>query len=355
MSNAKICFLVVSVNAGGVETYLYRFLSGYKNITPYVVTKGGGKGNLYDDYVESGAEIVPFKMGYCNIRSWFKLYNFFRQHKFDAVCDMTANFSGIPLTIAKLASVSTRIAFYRQSSHHFKLSIFNLAYANFTNWLVGKNATVILANSQAALDFYFLDKQDDRFKVIKNGVNQELFGFKQSKRELRKYFGLPLDKFIVGHTGRVAFAKNHETILKVAKEICSQNKDVIFVLAGNGTEKLPSQKGIITMGYCSEIPKLLKTFDTYYFPSVTEGQPNSLIEAMISGLPFVASNIAPIKECVPEQNYSQLIPPLDSEATVVKLNEIINSEDKSTYICKEWAILEYDAQKKFEEFYRELI
>ena len=356
MKQHKIGFLTFSLNAGGLETYLLRFLRLYgKDISATVIVKNGKKGDLYDDFAKTGVHIILMKMGYFNIRAWLRLFHLFKSEKLDAVCDTGANFGGIPLTLALLAGIHRRIAYYGQSSHLFQLTKRNLAYANFMNWLVSKNATAILANSHHALSFYFGKKAGGRYKVIKNGVNRELFDIKESKDELRKYFGLPNDKIIVGHTGRLTPAKNHSTIMEVARVICAENKNVIFVLAGNGTQNLPAQEGVIRLGYSSEIPKLLKTFDIYYFPSVTEGQPNSLIEAMMAGLPFVASDIAPIKECVPENHFPQLVPATDIHSSVEKIKELIENSNRNQYCCKEWAIETYDATQNFNCFKNELI
>ena len=356
MKRNKIVFFVFSLQAGGIETYLLRFLKQYRNIiTPSVIVKNGEKGDLYDEFLKTGATIILMKTGYFNMRAWIRLFLYLKREKFDAVCDMGANFAGIPLTIARSAGVKKRIAFYRQSSHLFKTSKFNLIYANFVNWLVYKNATAILANSQHAFDFYFGRKIDNRFKVIKNGVDKTLFDLNESKAELRNYFGLPDDKIIIGHTGRFTPAKNHSTILEVARRLCTDRKDVIFVLAGNDTHHLPEQEGIIHLGYCSEIPKLLKTFDIFYFPSVTEGQPNALIEAMISGLPFIASNIEPIKESVPAKHHSQLISATDVESSVEMIQNMLNAKDRTQYSCRDWAINEYDAERNFNLFFKELV
>ena len=42
------------------------------------------------------------------------------------------------------------------------------------------------------------------------------------------------------------------------------------------------------LGYRDDVNKILPIFDVFFFPSITEGQPNSLIEAMISDVPFGA-------------------------------------------------------------------
>ena len=355
-SELKICFLIPSLNAGGIETYLLRFLQQIDNeISTVVIIKSDEKGDLFHEYLKTGTKITHKKIGYLNLIAWLRLYKFFKFERFTAICDMGANFAGIPLTIARCAKIKKRVAFYRQSSHHFSTTGYKLMYARFVNWLVIKHATVILTNSQHALNFYFNKRIDNRFKVIKNGVNKELFEIEEDRDQLRKYFGLPNDKIIVGHTGRVVHAKNHQTIFKVARSVCLDNKNVVFVLAGNGTRDLPDQDGMITLGYCSEIPKLLKTFDLFYFPSITEGQPNALIEAMISGLPFVASDIPPIKECVPESHFSQLVMATDIQASKEKIEEIIRSNYKDNYCCKIWSINEYDASINYKRFIDELI
>jgi glycosyltransferase involved in cell wall biosynthesis len=342
--------------AGGIETCLLRFLQLFgSRLSVVVIVKSDDKGDLYNDYLKTGVEIIHLKTGYLNLKAWMRLYKFFRHEKFNTICDMGANFAGIPLTVARIAGVKKRVAFYRQSSHHFPATRLNIIYANFVNWLVYQNATTILANSRHALNFYFGKKTDNRCRVIKNGVNRELFEINENRDTLRTYFGLPKDKVIIGHTGRVTPAKNHQTIIEVARRICANHTNVVFVLAGNGTQDLCRQEGVIALDYCPEIPKLLKTFDLYYFPSVTEGQPNSLIEAMIAGLPFVASDIPPIKECVPEYNYAQLVSATDVDASVQKIEEIMMSNNKSNYCCKVWAMDEYDAQKNFNQFYNELI
>jgi len=349
-------FLIFSLKAGGIETHLLRFLQYFeKKIEATIIVKNGKKGDLYHEYIKAGASIIFLNMGFLNVRSWIKLFKCFTKEKCKTVCDFGANFAGIPLTIARIAGVNKRIAFYRQSSHQFKLSIINLAYANFVNFLVYKNATVILANSWYAQKYYFGKSIDNRFKVINNGVNKELFEIKESRKELREYFGLPENKIIIGHTGRVSLIKNHKTILDVAFRVCSDINNVVFVLAGDGTQELPVQNGVITLGYCTEIPKLLKTFDLYYFPSISEGQPNALIEALITGLPFVASDIEPIKECIPEKHFSQLVSANDVEKSVEKIKEIIKSNNKNQYSCREWAIEVYDADTNFGLFYNELI
>src|SRR5690625_5447750 len=75
------------------------------------------------------------------------------------------------------------------------------------------------------------------------------------------------------------------------------------ILCGSGVkenllpviQKKNLEKKIKVFENRDDIPRFLQTLDCYFFPSITEGQPNALIEAMIIGIPYISSNILLIK------------------------------------------------------------
>lgn len=356
----KICFLIPSVKSGGVETYLLRFLK-YQNgaIDATVLVRNSAKGELDEAYRATGAKLVFKPLGYFNLSAIRWYYSFFKKEKFNTVCDFNANFAGLPMFLSKLAGIKKRITFYRQSSHHFDKTAFRLAYTNFMNRLVYKYSTHIFANSAAGLEFFFKNEfpGDKRFRVIKNGVNIDDYTAigQDSKSQLRENLGLPQNKFIVGHTGRFAEAKNHYFLLNVAKELVDSDASFYFVLIGNDTDKLKANvdqlgitNNVLLLGYRNNIPEYLKAFDMFFFPSVTEGQPNALIEAMICGLPIATSNIPPIVECLPKDRLGCLIDPYNVETTVAKIKEIRNNPKQ--YVYKQFATENFDAKVQFAEF-----
>ncbi len=359
----KVCFLIPSLKAGGIETYLLRFLKHQSHaINATVLVRNYEKGDLFDLFKDTGAEIILKPLGYFNplaIKSYYKL---FKNQKFDTVCDFNANFAGIPMLVSKVAGVKKRITFYRQGSDHFKKSFLKQSYNKAMNRLVYKYSTAIFANSAAGLEFFFPKEYqtDNRFKVIKNGVKiSDFFNIEESKLELRKQLHLPENAYIIGHTGRFTAAKNHFFLLDVLKQLINQNKNIHLVLIGNDTSQLlPRIKELNILENCTIleyqniIPKYLKTFDLYFFPSLTEGQPNALIEAMISGLPVAASDIPAIRECIPASAEDCLINPYNVETTVNKILEI--KENPQAYIYQKFAIESFDAELRFDEFLKNL-
>lgn len=338
MSDSKICFLIPSVASGGIEMYVLRFLRYVEDTSNIIIlVRSNQKGELYEEYKTTGAQIKFLPSGYLSLIKALKHYQFYKEQNFDVICDFNANFAGIPMVLAKKLKVSKRIAFYRQGSNHFKPSFFKNRVNNWMNQLVYKNATHILSNSQAAIDFFFSYRSldDSRFKVIYNGVNIKNYTLEESKESIRKDLGIPNNAFVVGHVGRLNKAKNHDTILKTFQQIQQENPNSFLVLCGRSTEKLIPQveefgirEKTLILGYRKDIPRVLKSLDCFFFPSITEGQPNALIEAMMANIPLVASNIDSIQECIPDDLAHMLIDPFDIEGLKNQIIEISqNSEE----------------------------
>ena len=115
-------FFVSSLDSGGVENYLLRFLQhSHKNFNNiYVYCKSGRGGQLESRYLElPNVEVVKQKHNYFDVASFKKLQQFFKDKKIAVVCDFTGNFSGRILSVAKKAGVVKRVAFYRSAANAF--------------------------------------------------------------------------------------------------------------------------------------------------------------------------------------------------------------------------------------------
>ncbi|MCF2825871.1 MULTISPECIES: glycosyltransferase [unclassified Pseudoalteromonas] len=361
MSNKNIAFFVSGLDSGGIENYLLRFLQykhkAFNNI--YVYCKSGKGGQLEGRYLELyNVTVIKEALPFIGKDQYKALKRFLIKHNVDAVCDFTGNFSGRVLYIAKSIGISKRIAFYRGSKDHFKRSLLKNLYNSWVKSLVYKNSSDILSNSKAAFDYFFPYqwKNDNRFAVIYNGINTALF--LEETSNLREEMLIPDDAFVIGHTGRFNEAKNHQTILQVADKIISKYDDVYFILCGNGVKcgvesyfaerKLPNR--ILAYDNRDDIPKFLNTMDCYFFPSLTEGQPNALIEAMVMGLPFVASNIPSIAETVITD--SKLNEPLDVLSFSETLDEFYKQKVKRDVNLQQQTREKFDHRKRFNEFFQ---
>lgn len=363
MSKANAAFIVIGLDSGGIENYLLRFLNEYheKFDSIFVYCKGGQGGQLENEFLQiPNLKIIKSKIGYLDYTGLKKLRNFYNKKRIDIVCDFTGNFSGLTLFTAKRAGVNKRVAFYRSSTNRFKSDVFRNTYNKCMNLLVDQYATDILSNSKTALDNYFPKSwaTNDRFEVIYNGVNADLF--LAQKDNLRTQLKIPKDAFVIGHTGRYNPAKNHETILKVAEILIKKYNDIYFIMCGNGVknnlnveiENRCLSKRVFLFENRRDIPLFLNTMDCYFFPSITEGQPNALIEAMIMGLPYVASNINPIRETT--INSKNLFAPYDVQSFSQALENIYRTRPGRDAKLQQLAIKKFDSEKMFKLFYNRL-
>lgn len=360
----KTLFLIESFMVGGAETYLLRFLEYCRPEEAFVLSKSGKGGALEERFRGCATVVRDIRLNLYNPLTYARLYRYLRANRFDAVCDMQGNFAGWTLLCARLAGVRCRLAFYRQSQNQFKPDPIRQLYTRLITWTMQRCATRILSNSKAALDHFHPDHEayPNRFRVIYNGFDASMLST-ADRLDVRRTLGIAPEAFVVAHSGRLAAAKNHETILACAKQLCTRHSDIHFVLMGRAVDTayrktiadLGLEKQIHLLGYRSDVLDLLRGADLFYFPSLNEGQPNALIEAMASGLPFVASDIPPIRECVPETCFANLLSPTDVEAHVARIEQFYHHRDELKYFtCQDWAIDHFDARRLFNAFREEI-
>lgn len=119
-----------------------------------------------------------------------------------------------------------------------------------------------------------------------------------TREALRNELGLRHEDFVVVWTGRFDQVKRLDLLIRCAELL--HDRPMHFVLAGDGPlhdalsqqiKASPARDRIHLLGWRSNIPALLAAGDAFLFPSLTEGMPNAVLEAMAAGLPIVASDL----------------------------------------------------------------
>lgn len=131
------------------------------------------------------------------------------------------------------------------------------------------------------------------------GVNTDEFQIANvSRSELRNQFGFADDDFVFMSTGQISVRKNHAVIIRALEKI--RNEHVKYLIVGFGelenhlkgiVEDLKLSKRVVFAGYRGDVRNLLHAVDGFAFPSLQEGLPVALMEAMAVGLPVVCSRI----------------------------------------------------------------
>lgn len=118
------------------------------------------------------------------------------------------------------------------------------------------------------------------------------------KNAKRQEIGVPSDAFLLFSVGELNKNKNQQVFIKALAKL--NNPNVHYAIAGEGdkknfllslAEKLGVAEQVHLLGYRNDIPELNCAADVFCFPSLREGLPVSLMEAMASGLPCITSRI----------------------------------------------------------------
>lgn len=219
---------------------------------------------------------------------------------------------------------------------------------NFLNMviqhLVWRNMSKVLCVSEAHKNEIIQSLRFPGSKIfpIRNGVDSEKFKPDFHAREnFRQEMGLQSNHLCIGTVGYLRPVKNQILLIRACRAICKKYPLVRVCLIGDGPEKEKLKTTCLELGiarqvlFCGarhDIPSVLNGFDVFVLPSLNEGMPNSVLEAMATGLPVLASNVGGTPEVVEDQQTGMLFPS-DHEKILEKQLEalVLDSEKRKTF------------------------
>ena len=187
----------------------------------------------------------------------------------------------------------------------------------------GKAAQVLsvstkLAERMSAMTGFPLE----RIRTIRNGVDADRFN-PLLRAEARGRFGFSDTDLVIGTVGRLEAVKDQHRFLDAAAEIARRRHPVKFVVAGDGTlrQELETHAGklgiaglVSFLGMRLDVECVMAALDIFVLSSKSEGLSNTILEAMASGLPVVATDVGGARELLEPGVHGLLVPPLNAVA-----------------------------------------
>lgn len=171
-----------------------------------------------------------------------------------------------------------------------------------------KYATDLWACSRKAADWLY-DRRISREKIciMPNAIDVDAYAFDEEMRRCKRdELGLT-GCYVLGHTGRFEYQKNHEFLLRVFSKVRSRVSNAKLLLIGDGSLLLQMQKlaktlgidkDVIFLGWREDVADLLQAMDVYCLPSRFEGLSIVSIEAQAAGLKCIAGDAVPSEAAV---------------------------------------------------------
>jgi glycosyltransferase involved in cell wall biosynthesis len=192
-----------------------------------------------------------------------------------------------------------------------------------------------------------MNVQKDKIHIVPNGFDAEKF-FPMPLLQCRNKLGLPKNKKILLNVGNLYDpVKGHKFFIEAIGHIVKVRQDILGLIIGSGylekqlselIEELQLTPYIHLIGSKPhpEIPFWINACDIFVLPSLNEGNPTVMFEALGCGKPFVGSNVGGIPEIIISEDFGLLVRPEDSEDLSEKILTALD-KDWDTKIIVDYA------------------
>jgi glycosyltransferase involved in cell wall biosynthesis len=238
-----------------------------------------------------------------------------------------------------------------------------------------KKKTFIKSIIIQKLNYFLLCHRFDRCVAVSHELKSRLvtnFKFQSKKiKVIHNGIYLPgkvnkiIDKqFVVGTCGRFFPVKNYKLFVKIASQIRKTNKNIYFVLAGDGPEReklkhLCNEYGLNSKfampGYIEDMGSFYMDLDLFINTSLHEGIPMSVLEAMGYGIPVIAPCVGGLSEIIDNGVDGYLIPQHNSELFSNKCLELFSDQlllKKTSQAAREKIEKKFSVERMAEEYYK---
>lgn len=177
-----------------------------------------------------------------------------------------------------------------------------------------------------------------KITVICNGVDGQRYGRPIDKQRIRRLVGIDPTAYLIAVVAELTEQKGHRFLVEALKTVTFRHPDVHALFIGEGDLRkrleedvkwLNLEKHIHFLGYRRDIPELLGASDLFILPSLWEGLPMALLEAMATGLPVIATEVSGSTQVMIHGRTGLLVSPGDVNQLVKAIEQVISNREQS--------------------------
>ena len=332
----QVTHLVTDLARGGAEVFLQRLVTAQQDDVRHRVISLTGEGELGPEIRAAGVEVAALSVtGPAGAPiALTRLIHMFRKDTPDVLMTWLyhADFLG---TIAALLRPSTKLVWNIRCAD-MDLSKYGYVSRGLPHVLarLSRLPAVVVANSEAGRRIHEnYGYGPRRWEILPNGFDMQTFRPDPAQRpKTRATLGVDQGAPVVGLFARFDPMKDHATFLSAADLVSKARPDVLFLLAGRGTDSTALDRLIgdreelrgrlILLGERRDIPELMAATDIAVCSSLTEGFPNTIGEAMTSGVPCVSTDVGDAALLIGDTG--GVVPKADPAALAHKLEEFLD-------------------------------
>jgi glycosyltransferase involved in cell wall biosynthesis len=314
-------------------------------------------------------EINPIK----DLIAIIKIYRYLRENKYSIVHTHSSKAGILGRTAAYLASTPIIIHTVHGWSFHQFMPVWRRGIYIFFERITARcsSALIVVTKNDLIKGRKYKIGAANQYHLIRSAVPVSDYASIASTRNLiRQELGIPINAPLLGSVGRFSAQKNPLEWVRVAALVKQSVHDCYFLLVGDGplrhqTTASLNEIGLlqytIMTGLRRDIPQILSTMDVFLLTSLWEGLPRVIPEAMLAGVPVVASQVDGSAEIIQDDFTGYTCPPGDVHALADRCIELLTNPQKRSRIVENAAVVashQFDLTKmidQIDQLYAELI
>jgi glycosyltransferase involved in cell wall biosynthesis len=347
----SILFLGTQMAFGGAQTLLLDQAlwfkgKGHKVVAAFFYDRDG----LYDKWLE--AYDIPLlnlnafdktagciKKATSLISGMWRLWRLLRTEKFDVVVGFTHDSNILGLLLAWLAGVPVRLGTHLgviRDIPHWRERLHSILVNT------GIIQVLIASSTRTRDDALWEGVSPGRIEVIFNSITPFTLN-EEDRIRTRQKLGLHECDFFLLAVGRLVYEKGHEFLIQAIPSIIPSFPNITVGICGSGPlftqlEKqifdLSLEKKIRLLGQWENVMELLAAADAFVLPSRWEGLPLALLEAMMAGLPVIATRVQGVEEVIENGVQGFLVPLENPEELAKSILKLLSKPDQ----CRQMGI-----------------
>jgi len=333
----RVALFATVVDFGGIERVLlnlFEHIDPGIRLFPILFTRLETRTNYFMKRVE--ALQIPHAVIYVNesrYKYWNPLKNirevisYSRGKQFDLIHTQGYRADLIGLVASKyfrLPIVSTCHGFIsndKNLSFYIKLDVFLLKYFN----------QIIAVSEKMKQELISKGVDEKKVQVITNAVwDGARSDTTEIRKETRSRLGIRGEEFVFGFVGRLSEEKGVDYLLEAVKQGLAIGNPWRLILVGDGSQRALLEQTVqnagltdqvIFAGFQNNTANWYPAMDAFVLPSLTEGTPMALLEAMANGIPAIATSVGGVPALLTNAENGLLVP----SASPVRLVEAMRS------------------------------
>jgi len=293
-----------------------------------------------------------------DLKTISQIRRYIRENKIDIVqshnykSNFYSLFSGINLNVKRVATCHNWL------SHSLKMKFYEL----LDKFILNRFDKIVAVSAFLKDEIINSGISEEKVMVINNGVDIEKFQDVSYKPQLKVSLGLKENDRVIGTIGRLTLEKGHIYLLKSFTNVVLEFPNTKLLIVGDGplksslqatTRKLQLEDKVVFSGIRKDIPDMLNIMDLFVLPSIKEGLPMALLEAMLAKKTIIATRVGAVPKVIEDGRSGILVEPRDIDGLSNQAIGLLKDELRASFLANnafEKAKNEFSAQRMAEKY-----